>query len=199
MKVLIADDDAVARKFLTLTLEHFQHEPVVASGGAEAWEILETQPEIRVVVSDWMMPEVDGIALCSKVRERKNSPYVYFIMLTAAYTASEDYTFAMDSGVDDFLTKPVDREMLRTRLRVAERILRYSNEINQLQDLIPICAYCSKIRDEADFWQGVDTYLKARTGTRFSHGICPDCLAKETAELTNTETEPLQIDINPDR
>jgi sigma-B regulation protein RsbU (phosphoserine phosphatase) len=95
----------------------------------------------------------------------------------------------MDSGVDDFLTKPLDRELLRTRLFVASRILRYTMEIGVLQDLIPICSYCSKVRDGEDYWQRVETYIRERTGSRFSHGVCPECydqqvklLEKEMAE-----------------
>jgi hypothetical protein len=69
------------------------------------------------------------------------------------------------------------------RLRVAERILRFTTEIGQLQALIPICAYCSKIRNDKNYWQLVETYIKEQTGSNFSHGICPECTDKYLAGL----------------
>jgi hypothetical protein len=85
----------------------------------------------------------------------------------------------MAAGVDDFMTKPLDREMIRTRLHVAQRILRYTTEINVLREIIPICAYCNKVRSDDDYWQRVETYISERTGTRFSHGACPDCFQQQ--------------------
>lgn len=185
MKILIAEDDHISRKVLTLTLEKLGHEVVAASDGAEAWEIFDKTP-FRVVVSDWMMPNLDGLELCRRIRERPQTAYTFLIILTAAHNTAEDYTLAMDSGVDDFLPKPLNREILRTRLRMAERILSYTNEISLLQDLIPMCSYCQKVRDEDDYWERVDTYIKARTGTRFSHGICPTCYDDQMKALQET-------------
>jgi DNA-binding response OmpR family regulator len=125
-------------------------------------------------------------ALCNKVRARARTPYTYFILLTANRTTPENYTLATEAGVDDFLTKPIDREALQMRLRVAERILEFTAEIRHLKDLIPMCAYCRKVRDEDDYWQQVETYIAKETGSRFSHGACPDCCEKE---LANFEAE----------
>jgi sigma-B regulation protein RsbU (phosphoserine phosphatase) len=178
MKILIAEDDTIAAKVLRLTLQALRHEVVVATDGAMAWEMFDKEP-VRVVVSDWMMPGLDGLQLCGRIRNRAQTPYTYFILLTAAQTCDDDYTLAMDAGVDDFLTKPLNREMLRTRLRVAERILRYTTEIQTLKELIPICTYCQKVRNDDDYWERVDTYVKARTGARFSHGVCPGCFDEQ--------------------
>ena len=182
MKILIAEDDPIATKVLRLTLQKLGHEVIAASNGAEAWEMFHREP-VRVVISDWMMPELDGLELCRRVRDRPMTLYTYFIILTAAHTSADDYTLAMDSGVDDFLTKPLDRELLRTRLFVANRILRYTKEIGVLQELIPICAYCSKVRDGEDYWQRVETYIRERTGSRFSHGVCPECYDEQVKLL----------------
>jgi len=178
MKILIAEDDHISRKVLRLTLQQLGHEVIIAEDGAQAWKIFDEEP-VRIVVSDWMMPGLDGLELCRRIRDRPQTPYTYIIMLTAAHTTSDDYSLAMQSGIDDFLIKPLNREMLRTRLHVAERILRYSTEINVLQDLIPICAYCHNVRDGADYWERVDSYIAARTGTRFSHTACPACYAEQ--------------------
>jgi phosphoserine phosphatase RsbU/P len=185
MKILIAEDDPIATKVLRLTLQKLGHEVIAASNGAEAWEMFHREP-VRVVISDWMMPEMDGLQLCRRVRDRPMTLYTYFIILTAAHTSADDYTLAMDSGVDDFLTKPLDRELMRTRLFVANRILRYTKEIGVLQELIPICAYCSKVRDGEDYWQRVETYIRERTGSRFSHGVCPQCYDQQV-KLLETE------------
>ena len=182
MKILIAEDDLISRKVLHRTLQQLEHEVLVACDGAEAWELFNQEP-VRVVVSDWMMPNLDGLDLCRRIRDRPQTPYTFFIILTAAHTTTEDYSHAMYSGVDDFLTKPLDREMLRTRLHMAERILRYTMEISLLQDLIPMCTYCYKVRDGADYWERVDTYVRARTGARFSHGICPTCYDEQVKIL----------------
>lgn len=188
-KILIADDDPIATKVLRLSLQKLGHEVIVARDGAEAWEIFDEEP-IRVVISDWMMPGLDGLQLCAKIRDRAHTAYTYFILLTGAHTSPEDYSLAMDSGVDDFLTKPFDPANLRARIRVAERILSYATEIKQLKELIPICAYCRDIRDDNDYWQRVETYINAQTGSRFSHGICPKCLEIKLRELEEMPRPP---------
>jgi DNA-binding response OmpR family regulator len=165
-----------------ITLQKLGHEVVAARDGAEAWELFNQEP-FRVIVSDWMMPNVDGLELCKRVRDRAQTLDTYFIILTAAHTSTDDYTLAMDSGVDDFLTKPLDREMLRTRLYVAQRILRYTSEIATLQEIIPMCTYCHKVRDGVDYSQRVETYIGARTGSRFSHGACPECYEAQMKQL----------------
>ena len=185
LKILVADDDPVAAKILQRALESFGHEVVLTASGVQAWEAFDREP-VRVVVSDWLMPGMDGLALCSKVRERPKTPYTYFILLTSRETGAENYTLATDAGVDDFLTKPLDRPTIQMRLRVADRILRYATEIRQLKDLIPICAYCRKIRNDGNYWQMVETYISEQTGSNFTHGICPDCSRELLAELDKT-------------
>ncbi len=182
MKILIAEDDPVAAKILQRALELFGHEVILTSNGLEAWEAFDRDP-VRLIVSDWLMPSLDGLGLCQKIRERKQTLYTYFILLTSQETRSENYDLASDAGVDDFLTKPLDRPTLRMRLRVAERILRFTTEIRQLRDMIPICSYCRKIRNDANFWQVVETYINEQTGSCFSHGVCPTCSDAFLADL----------------
>ncbi len=193
MKILIAEDDAIAAKVLRLTLEQLGYESATATDGAKAWELFDREP-FRIVVSDWMMPDVDGLELCRRVRDRKDTPYTYFIILTAAHTDTDDYTLAMQSGVDDFLTKPLDRHLIRTRLHVAERILRYTTAIRQLEEIIPICAYCHKVRSDKDFWQRVESYINERTGSTFSHGICPECYSDQISKLNKLSDRRVHIE-----
>ncbi len=181
-RVLIAEDDLVSAKVLSALMQRLGYEVITAHEGDEAWELFNAEPT-RLIVSDWMMPGADGLSLCQKVRDRPGIPYTYFILLTANRTTPENYALATDAGVDDFLTKPIDREALQMRLRVAERILQFTAEIRQLKELIPICVYCRKVRDEQDYWEQVETYIQKETGSRFSHGACPECCEKEIAQL----------------
>ena len=182
MKILIAEDDAVASSVLELTLERMGYELVVTRSGTEAWEAFDREP-VRVVVSDWMMPGIDGLEFCRKVRARSQTPYTYFILLTALTTSPENYNLATKAGVDDFLTKPVDRSAIQLRLRVADRILWFTKEVRQLKRLIPICSCCRKINTGEKFWQQFETYIEQQTGSEFSHGLCPQCMEVEMAKL----------------
>ena len=177
MKILIAEDDAVSAKILQFALESAGHEVTVTATGDEAYASFDHSP-VRVIVSDWMMPGLDGLDLCRQVRARPKTDYTYFILLTAIHTGRENLRKAMDAGVDDFLPKPLDREAIMMRLRVAERIIEFATQIRKLKELIPICMYCKKVRDDANFWQGVESYISEQTGSNFSHGICPECFEK---------------------
>jgi CheY-like chemotaxis protein len=177
-RVLMAEDDPISARMLHATLSRLSYEPVVACDGNEAWDKFDREP-FRLIVSDWMMPRLDGLAFCEKVRARPRTPYTYFILLTANHTSSENYALATAAGVDDFLTKPLNREAIQMRLAVAERILKYTAEIRYLQEMIPICVYCRKVRDEHDYWDMVESYIQKETGSRFSHGACPECYEKE--------------------
>jgi YesN/AraC family two-component response regulator len=101
---------------------------------------------------------------------------------------------AAEAGVDDFLTKPLDMSELWTRLRVAERILNYTTQVRQLEELLPICSYCKKIRDDQNYWQQMEGYINERTGSEFSHSICPDCYTRvvlpELDQLKAAQTDP---------
>jgi phosphoserine phosphatase RsbU/P len=173
LKVLVVEDDAVSRKILQTSLEKSGHDVVLATNGQEAWASFDKEP-VRMIVSDWMMPEMDGLSLCRNVRQRPETDYTYFILLTAR-SGKDNYHLAMDAGIDDFLSKPLDRRELTIRMRVAERILGYTTRIRQLEKLLPICSYCKNIRDEKDEWHPVEEYINHQTHAELSHGICPSC------------------------
>jgi DNA-binding response OmpR family regulator len=177
VKILAVEDDAVARTVLHKALARLGHEVVLAEDGEAAWARVQEDP-VRVIVSDWMMPGIDGLELCRRVRSRVGMDYVYFVLLTARDATAENQSAAADAGVDDFLTKPLDLSELWTRLRVAERILRYTTQVRQLEELLPICSYCKKIRDDQNYWQQIEGYISDRTGSDFSHSVCPDCYTR---------------------
>ena len=181
MKVLIAEDDRVSSLLLEKLLGGLGHEVVTAANGAEAIEQLTRKDDLQVVISDWIMPVVDGIQLCRHIRARENAPYVYVIVVTAR-RGRKRYLEALDAGADDFIAKPIDAEELSARLRVAERILGLQTEMKQLHGLLSICAYCKNIRERDDTWVPIEQYVSRRAHTIFSHGICPGCAARHFKE-----------------
>lgn len=86
---------------------------------------------------------------------------------------------AMNAGIDDFLAKPLDRDQIWMRLRVAERILKFATTIQELDNMLPICSYCKKVRDDNNYWHQVETDLSKRLDTSFSHSVCPTRHEKE--------------------
>lgn len=173
MKILTADDDAGTRKVLTKTLQSLGHEVVETQDGAQAWMEYRLH-HFSLVISDWMMPGVNGIELTRLVRNENRPRYTYIIMLTSLEGKGR-YLEGMEAGADDFLNKPFDKDTLAARLRVAERILNLQQEVKQLEGLLPICSYCKKIKDDEQKWQQMEAYISRRTEANFSHGICPDC------------------------
>jgi DNA-binding response OmpR family regulator len=178
VKILTVEDDSVARAVLRQALVRLGHEAVEAPDGDGAWDLLQKTETVRVVVSDWIMPNSDGLELCKRIRGRTGSEYVYFILLSSRDATADNRVAAADAGVDDFLAKPLDFAELWMRLRVAERILRYTTQVRQLEEMLPICSYCKKIRDDQNYWQQIEGYISERTGSDFSHSVCPDCYTR---------------------
>ncbi len=131
MKVLIAEDDPVSRRLLESYLGKWGYEVAAARDGAEAWRLFEAG-SFAMVVTDWMMPELDGSGLIRRIRASHRQGYVYVVMLTAR-SRKEDLVEGLEAGADDFLTKPFDRDELRARLRAGERILRLEHQLREAQ------------------------------------------------------------------
>jgi signal transduction histidine kinase len=129
MKILIADDDAVSRRLLQSYLQKWGYELASAKDGAEAWDLFEGG-SFPIVISDWMMPELDGLGLIRRIRSSQRRGYIYAILLTAK-SQKEDLVEGMEAGADDFLTKPFDRDELRVRLRAGERIIRLEQTLRE--------------------------------------------------------------------
>jgi two-component system NtrC family sensor kinase len=131
MKILIADDDSVSRRLLQNYLQKWGYEVTPAQDGAEAWRLFENDL-FPMVITDWMMPEMDGSGLIRRIRASPRPGYVYAILLTAK-SQKEDLVEGMEAGADDFLTKPFDRDELRVRLRAGERIIRLEHHLRETQ------------------------------------------------------------------
>jgi two-component system NtrC family sensor kinase len=131
MKILIADDDSVSRHFLQYYLEKWGYEVKAADDGAKAWQHFQAGL-FPMVITDWIMPELDGAALIRQIRASQRPGYVYAILLTAR-SQKADLVEGMEAGADDFLTKPFDRDELRMRLRAGERIIRLEHHLRDTQ------------------------------------------------------------------
>ncbi len=131
MDILIADDDSVSRHFLEYYLKKWGYQVTAAHDGAEAWRLFEAG-FFPMVITDWMMPEIDGPELLRRIRASQRPGYVYAILLSAR-SQKEDLVEGMEAGADDFLTKPFDRDKLRVRLRAGERIIRLEHRLRETQ------------------------------------------------------------------
>lgn len=171
MKILIADDDTVSRMILKRALEKLGHEVVATEDGAAAWAVFQKQ-DVPVLVTDWNMPGMDGLELCSRIRRENRKKYTYIIVITSS-DASTGFLSAMDAGADDYTVKPFVPEKLAARLRVAERILRLQQEIKELR--IRTCCYCAQMLNENGQWVPGDPSIEKFRNVALSHGVCPAC------------------------
>jgi two-component system, NtrC family, sensor kinase len=129
MKVLIAEDDRVSRRLLQGLLERWGYQVVAASDGAEAWRRFQ-EDEFPLVISDWMMSEINGLELIRRIRASEQPSYVYAILLTSL-SQKKDVVQGMVAGADDFVTKPFDLEELRVRLQAGERVIRLERTLTE--------------------------------------------------------------------
>jgi len=189
VKVLIAEDDRASSLLLRELLERLGHEVVAVANGADAVEQLTRKDDLQVVISDWLMPVMDGLELCQHIRGRDRARYVYVLIVTAR-RGKKRYLEALEAGADDFIFKPIDAEELGARLRVAERILGLQAQMKQLQGLLSICAYCKNIREDETTWVPIEQFVSQRAHTMFSHGICPSCAAKHFKEWSAERRTP---------
>jgi two-component system cell cycle response regulator len=121
LRILIAEDDDVSRTILHRAVEKFGHECLAAEDGERAWEIYRETSGVDAIISDWMMPGMDGLELCSKVRGEERNGYTYFIFLTALGDRNHLH-MGLEAGADDYLSKPLDRDELQVRLISARRV-----------------------------------------------------------------------------
>lgn len=130
MRVLVADDDQISRKVVKALLSKWGYEVVEAENGTQAWYILQESDSPRLVVMDWMMPGLDGLEICRRLRDAGNRTYHYIILLTSR-DSKEDIIGGLNAGADDYITKPFFHQELEVRLRVGGRILNLQESLEE--------------------------------------------------------------------
>jgi sigma-B regulation protein RsbU (phosphoserine phosphatase) len=182
---------------LEATLISWGYEVQVTCDGRTASNALAVVDPPRLALLDWMLPEMDGLEICRRARSTLTGRSIYIILLTTR-SRKEDLIAGLDGGADDYITKPFDREELRARLRAGSRIVELQSSladrmaeleasmtrIKQLNGLLPICAWCKKVRDDQNYWQEVECYVSSHSEARFTHGICPGCKVKAMTDLS---------------
>lgn len=131
MKILIVEDDPISRRLLEAFLCDWGYQVQVTMDGSEAWDEIQKPEAPSLVISDWMMPNMDGLELCGRIRKMEKSGYTYFILLTSK-GRKEDLIKGLEAGADDFLIKPFDREEMKYRIGIGERIIRLEQRILKL-------------------------------------------------------------------
>ncbi len=199
MKILIAEDEKTSRMILERTLTKAGYDVVGVEDGLKALALVQKEvPDI--LITDWMMPDLDGLELCRRIRCLDLPGYVYIILLTAL-TEKERIIQGLNAGADDYITKPFDRTELLARVKAGERIVQLEKsllqknkelsdalaQVKQLKGLFPICMYCKKIRNDENYWQQVEEYIGEHSEADFSHSICPECLEKHFPEYAKRQ------------
>ena len=204
VKVLVVEDDPFFSRVLQKRLAVEGYQVQSAADGREGMKLIVSfEPDL--VISDWMMPEVDGLELCQSVKTGLGDAAPYFILLTAKGEI-DDRLLGLQTGADDYLVKPCDQAELMARVRAGLRIVLLSQElrhtVNELKlanaeleaarslpqplaEQLPACSICKKIRDDEGKWQPLEEYLLAMELAEFTHGVCPDC---RTAHYPNVST-----------
>jgi CheY-like chemotaxis protein len=205
MKVLIAEDDPVFRYALEVLLPGWGYEAVCAADGLAAWGALQAPDPPRLAVLDWTMPGLDGPEVCRRARRTPGLERTYLILVTGR-SRPGDVVKGLNAGADEHVAKPIEFAELQARLNAGRRIVelqarleeraREAEEalarVRQLQGLLPICAWCKKVRDDGDYWRQVEDYLGRHLDIRCTHGICPDCYTGVAGQLRPAETAPGQ-------
>jgi len=191
MKILAAEDDSTSRMLLEALLKKWGYEVISTCDGNEAWAAMQVDDPPQLAVLDWMMPGLDGVEVCRKIRELDTAGSTYIILLTALGD-KKDIVMGLEAGANDYVTKPFDKDELRARVNVGRRIVELQSalttkidelqealdHVKTLQGILPICMHCHRIRNDEESWQRIEQYIGQHSDAEFSHGICPECLEK---------------------
>jgi phosphoserine phosphatase RsbU/P len=206
-KILIVEDDVFFQRVLQKRLEAEGYKVLLAADGREGMKAIVTW-EPDVVLSDWMMPEVDGLELCQSVKTGLKDAAPYFILLTAKGELS-DRLLGLQTGADDYVVKPCDHSEILARVRAGIRIVKLTQQLRaavtelqmanaeltstreqfaELRDLLPICSYCRRVKESDGSWQDLEQFLSRRLGLDLSHEVCPDCAGSAAPLLPPSKT-----------
>lgn len=147
MKILIAEDDNISRRILKTILKRWGYGVVSVCDGREAWTRLQEKDAPRLVILDWMMPEMDGIEICRRVRRINNVEPMYIILLTAR-DDKKDIIKGLEAGADDYIAKPFDKDELRARVNVGRRVVELQSALIEKEKLQVICEMAGAVCHE---------------------------------------------------
>ena len=133
--VLIAEDDPIFRHLLESWLQKWNYRVTAVENGMDAWNVFQQPHPPQMAILDWMMPGMDGIELCRRIRDKKHTPYHYLLLLTAK-DEKQDVVAGLDAGADDYLTKPFNVDELRARVRSGKRILDLQEALLRAQEAL---------------------------------------------------------------
>lgn len=195
VRVLVAEDEPVSAKRLELILRGLGYDVTMTRDGAQCWTAFQSG-RYAMVITDWVMPEVDGLELVRRIRAAQKGPgsYTWVIMLTGREGGMVE---CLEAGADDFVPKPFATGELQARMKVGLRVLGIKAEladrvvaleaalehVQRLEGLLPICSYCKNIRDKESAWHSVEDFVAQRSEASFSHSICPSCYKQHMAPL----------------
>jgi DNA-binding response OmpR family regulator len=196
MQILIADDDPISRRLALHALAGCGAGVDVAEDGHTAWAKVQQRTQSTVLILDRMMPGLDGMDLCRNARLMPSFPPLYIVMVTSASDPA-DITEGLEAGADDYVVKPFNAAELKARAQVGMRMVALQESmarrlteleealanVKQLRGLLPMCAYCKKIRVDDTYWQQLEGYLSEHSDAEFSHGICPECFPSVMDEV----------------
>jgi DNA-binding response OmpR family regulator len=188
VQILIADDDPIGRTLALRALAGCGVDVLLAEDGHVAWGFVRERTEPTVLVLDRLMPGIDGLDLCRRARLLPVSPPLYILMVTGA-SETADVTAGLEAGADDYVVKPFNAAELKARAQVGMRVVALQASVarrlaeleqalasvKQLRGLLPMCAYCKKIRVDDKYWQQLEGYLSDHSEAEFTHGVCPEC------------------------
>jgi len=193
--VLVVDDSPTDLRYIGRLLEAPDRHVLTASSGEEALNILKGV-EFALVILDVHMDGMDGFETAERIRDDERTQDIPIIFVTATGLEEETIFQGYDAGAVDYLFKPVEPNLLRSKVNIfcqlsAQRLLiqdqleeiqakndvlrRQLEEIKTLRGLVPICAKCKSIRDDSGFWQCIELYISEHSEAEFSHSLCPDC------------------------
>jgi DNA-binding response OmpR family regulator len=199
--ILVADDDAVGLELVSRLLRKEGHDVICSNDGQRAWEMIQAVAP-SIVVLDWNMPSVDGLEILRRIRLRTDRTPPYVILLTS-HTQVKDRVRGLTQGADDYMVKPFDPEELTARVHVGLRVVHLQRilsarvdelehaltRIHGLEQLLPICAHCRRIRAGDGAWESLEGFLGVNAGVRFTHGACPRCASGWVDEAEDARSQ----------